>query len=144
MRIKILLIGDDPASLVADRRLLRERGLLVYAAFNPQNIPEIVAEIRPDVVFFDPSVPNNYITDAYNDFVTDLSFLSTPVIFTLSEDDIYLVTRKRTDSKNKRTAITGDIITAIKSALETNKTYHGKSHKFNTSVMVVPKIGLSA
>src|ERR1035437_3058612 len=131
MRIKILLIGNDPASLVADSQLLRERGVLVFPAFNSQNIRELVNEIKPDLVFFDPNKPNNQITDAYNNFVNDIYFTNIPVIFTLSDDDVYLVTRKRTASKNKRTNIADNIIDAIKTALQTNKIYHKKTDKIH-------------
>jgi PleD family two-component response regulator len=123
MRIKILLFGNDPVSLVPDIQLLRERGLLVFTAFNPQNIEDLVNEIKPDVVFFDTDKPGNAIRDTYNNFINNVNFTNIPVIFTLSDDDVYLVTRKRTASKSKRTNIADNIMSAIKKALQTNSTH---------------------
>ncbi|MCW3123658.1 MAG: hypothetical protein JWQ38_3150 [Flavipsychrobacter sp.] len=138
MRIKVLLIGDDPAYKVADAQLLRERGLLPFTAFNPQNIDELVAEIKPDVVFFDPHSTNNMITDAYNSFVGDITHTQTPVIFTLADDDVYLVTKKRTTAKGKRTNIADNIISAVKMALQTAKSYHKKTYKIPHQTIAIP------
>lgn len=140
MRIKILLVGDDPASTVADCQLLRERGLMVFTSFNTQNLEELVAEIKPDIVFFDPHHPNNQITDAYNSFVGDICHTRIPVIYTLSDDDVYLVTRKRTASKDKRTNIADNIIGAVKMSLQTNKTSHRKTFKIPHHNIVMPNI----
>src|ERR1035437_9774389 len=117
MKIKILLVGDKPENTETDCLLLKERGLRVITAFNLENIAELITEIKPDVVFFDPSKPNTEITGAYNNFVNDINFTKIPVIFTLSEDDVYLVTRKRTASKDKRTGLADNIVGAVKMAL---------------------------
>ncbi|MES2704915.1 MAG: hypothetical protein V4649_19925 [Bacteroidota bacterium] len=122
MRIKILLLGEDPLSVLADSQLLRDRGMLVYTAFNLLNINDLINEIKPDIVFFDPHKSSNAITDAYNSLVNGIYHTGVPVIFTLSEDDVYLVTRKRTAPKDKRTIIADNIVDAIKMALRSNKT----------------------
>src|ERR1700761_8204833 len=98
MRLKVLLIGDDPVSLVADGQLLRERGLMVFSAFNMQNITEMINEVKPDVLFFDPKQAGNEINETYNLLVSNSAFNDLPIIFTLTEDDVYLVTRKRGNS----------------------------------------------
>jgi response regulator RpfG family c-di-GMP phosphodiesterase len=134
MRIKVLLLGDDPLSVVSDAQLLRDRGLLVYTAFNLLNIEDLIKEIKPDVIFFDPHKPNIQITDVYNNLVNGIYYTSIPVIFTLSEDDVYLVTRKRTASKDRRTIIADNVIDAIKMALRSNKTYHKKEKEKNYKV----------
>lgn len=121
MRIKILLLGNDPVALVADAQLLRERGIMVYSAFNMDNIHEMILEVKPDLVFFDAHGSNQQITDVYNGMVNGIYFTNIPVVFTLSEDDVYLVTRKRTDSKDKRTIISDNMIDAIKMALRPAK-----------------------
>jgi response regulator RpfG family c-di-GMP phosphodiesterase len=129
MRLKILLLGHDPVSMVADAQLLRERSMLVYTAYNLQNINELIGEVKPDVIFFDVHKSNNEITDAYNNMIKGTHFATIPVIFTLTEDDLYLVTRKRTDTKDKRSLIADNMIDAIRLALHSNKTYHKKSVK---------------
>ena len=144
MRIKILLLGNDPVSLMSDGQLLRERGLLVFTAFNLQNIYEIINEINPDVVFFDSQKPNILLTDTYNDLVNNISSANVPVIFTLSDDTIYLVTRKWTDNKDKRTIIADNIIDAIKVALRSNKPFHKPVHKINHSTIALSNLSTRA
>ena len=126
MRIKILLLGDDPVAMMADAQLLRERNMLVFTAFNLQNISELINEVKPDLIFFDASRSNAGITQAYNDIVNGIWFTNIPVVFTLSEDDVYLVSRKRSEEKNKRTFIADNMIDAIKMALSTTKTTQKK------------------
>jgi response regulator RpfG family c-di-GMP phosphodiesterase len=126
MRIKVLLLGDNPLSVVADAQLLRDRGLLVYTAFNLMNIEELIDEIKPDVIFFDPHKPDAQITDTYNNVVNGIKYTHIPVIFTLSDDDVYLVTRKRTASKEKRSIIADNMVDAIKMSLRSNKAYAKK------------------
>ncbi len=134
MRLKILLIGDKPAALVADAQLLRERGLLVITAFNLDNINELIEEVKPDLVFFAAQQSNPRITEVYNNLVSSIYFTGIPVVFTLSEDDVYLVNRKRTESKDKRSLIADNMIDAIKMALRDTggkkvKKVHGVVHK---------------
>ena len=129
MRIKILLIGDDPVSLLADGQLLKERGLMVFSTFNLQNIDELINEVGPDLLFFDPRKSNNPINEVYNRIINGSNFNNLPIIFTLSDDDVYLVTRKRTDSKEKKNIIADNIIDALKMALRSYKTYQRKTHK---------------
>ncbi|MCD6012030.1 MAG: hypothetical protein K0Q79_1892 [Flavipsychrobacter sp.] len=129
MRIRILLLGDDPVAMVADAQLLRERNMLVFTAFNLQNITELISEVRPDVIFFDAHKSNNEITNAYNEIVNGIYFTNIPVVFTLSEDDVYLVTRKRTETKDKRSFIADNMIDAVKIALSSNKSYQKKTRK---------------
>jgi response regulator RpfG family c-di-GMP phosphodiesterase len=125
MRIKVLLFGNDPPSLVADAQLLRERNILVFPAFNLQNTDELIQEIKPDLIFFDANSSNAEITQVYNDIVNGIRFTNIPVVFTLSEDDVYLVTRKRTEEKSKRTLIADNMIDAIRMALS-SKNFHRK------------------
>ena len=118
MRIRILLVGDNPESVAADGLLLRERSLMVITTFNTQNLDEMVDEVKPDIVFFDPHGSNMPITDAYNSFLVDSRYAHIPIIFTLSEDNIYLVTRKRTAPALPGTNIVNNnIIEAVKALL---------------------------
>lgn len=123
MRLKILLLGDDPVAMVADAQLLRERNMLVFTAFNLQNLNEIIAEVRPDVIFFDAHRSNAEITNAYNELVNGIYFTNIPVVFTLAEDDVYLVTRKRTEAKDKRCFIADNMTDAVKIALSSSTSH---------------------
>jgi chemotaxis response regulator CheB len=131
MRIKVLVIGDNPAAIVPDCQLLKDRGILVFTAFNPGTIADLVDEIRPDVVFFD--IEKQDTVDAYTHFVKNLANGAIPVVYKLSADDVYLVTRKRTTLKDIRTIISRTLPEAIKTALRNNKTYLKKVFKFTPS-----------
>lgn len=144
MRIKILLIGEDPLSLLTDAQLLKERGILVYTAFYLENLQDLVQEIKPDLVFFNPHKPSGEITNVYNDFVNSIYFTHIPVVYTLSEDDVYLVTRKRTTSKDKRTIISDNIVDAVKMALRNNKTVQKKTIPMPQATIAVPIINARA
>ncbi len=121
MRIKILMLGKDPTSLIADGQLLRDRGIMVFTSFNLENVPELIKEIKPDLLFFDAAQPDDTFTELYNGIVNSIEYTKIPVIFTLSEDDVYLVTRKRTEMKEKRSMISDNIIDAVKMAMQTGK-----------------------
>jgi len=112
------MLGDNPVSMMADAQLLRQRGILAITAFNIGNINEMAGEVKPDIVFFDPHRQDNTITNAYNTFVSNPDFLRIPVIFTLADDDIYLVTRNRKKEAEPRALVADNIIDAIKMALE--------------------------
>jgi response regulator RpfG family c-di-GMP phosphodiesterase len=138
MRIKILLLGDDPISLMTDGLLLRERGLMVYTAFNLDNMDDLIREVKPDLVFFDPHQSNNKLTDAYNSLIGSIYYTHIPVIYTLSEDDVYLVTRKRTMAKAKRNSIADNIIDAVKMALHSNNHYAKNPHPKKSNKVPLP------
>lgn len=138
MRIKILLLGDYPPSLVPDTQLLRDRGMLVFTAFNLDNIDALVDEIKPDVVFFDGQHPSNLMNDAYNSFVSNERFTHIPVLFTLTEDDLYLVTKKRTEVKSKKKVIANNIISAIKMAFNVEKHQEKRTYKIHYPSIAMP------
>lgn len=123
MRIKILMAGNNPAALLADSQLLRDKGMLVYTCFNMENIHILIDEVHPDVVFFDPQKNSFFVAEAYNALLADIHFTQIPLIYTLAEDDVYLVTRKRTSSKTKRSLIVDNLIDAIKMALHNETSY---------------------
>ncbi len=138
MRIKILLLGDDPLTEIADGQLLRDRGFLVFTAFNLMNVNDLIAEVKPDLIFFNPHKLSNGITECYNNVVNGIEFTHIPVVFTLSEDDVYLVTRKRTESKDKRTIIADNVIDAIKMALRSSKTAYKKTSQVHIATIAFP------
>lgn len=138
MSIKVLLVGNDPVAMVADGQLLRDRGFLVYTTFNLDNLSELITEIKPELIFFNPHLQSDQMTDAYNNIVNGIYFTNIPVIYTLSEDDVYLITRKRTESKEKRTIISDNIIDAVKMALRSNKVHHKKSNRIHIATIPVP------
>ncbi len=117
MSIKILLISDDEKAMQADRLYLKDRGLHVHTCLYTNIINDLVNEVKPDVIFINPTLPDNQSTEVYHSFLNDIRHLDVPIIYTLSEDDVYLVNRKRTATKSKRNIIADNMIDAIKLAL---------------------------
>jgi len=117
MSLKILLIGDDERALQADKTYLIDRGLHVHSCMHTEIIDELVHEIKPDVIFINPSHPDSSTREIYHTFLSDMHLLNIPIIYTLAEDDVYLVNRKRTSTKPKRNIIADNMIDAIKVAL---------------------------
>jgi hypothetical protein len=122
MSLKILLIGDDERAMLADKMYLKDRGLYVHTCLYSGIIDDLVAEIKPDLIFVNPSHPDNATRDAYQNFLNDINLVGVPIVYTLSEDDVYLVNRKRTLTKPKRNIIADNMIDAIKLALTNPKT----------------------
>ena len=122
------MVGNDPVALVADGQLLRDRAMLVHTTFNLENIPEIIIEVKPNIIFFDSTKKSNLITEAYNNIINSIYFKNIPVIFTLSENDMYLVTPKRTEMGERKKLTADNIIKAIKMALTIGNNHHHKQH----------------
>jgi response regulator RpfG family c-di-GMP phosphodiesterase len=114
--LRILIIGNDLQLLRADGDVLTQRGMRVYICDKCQNAAEMVEEVKPDLVFVDPKKPDKITTDVYHSLLDNIRYASLPIIFTLSEDDVYLVNRKRTAMKDRRYIISDNIVDAIKMA----------------------------
>jgi hypothetical protein len=121
MDIRILMTCDTNTS--ADAEMLKDKGFQVYTC-EQSILSEMIDEIHPDVIFINPEHKDVMSTTAYNNLYNNLldnvHFASYPVIYTLSEDDVYIVNRKRTASKDKRTVIADNVIDGIKTALINN------------------------
>jgi DNA-binding NtrC family response regulator len=138
MRIKILLVGDDPVSLMADGQVLRDRGMLVFTTFNTDNLHDLISEINPDLLFFDPKTQDKRTADTYNDIINDSNYAGIPVIYTLSEDEVYLITQKKTETKVRKSLTADNMTTAIKEALYSNKSHHKKAGKTINPTLLPP------
>jgi response regulator RpfG family c-di-GMP phosphodiesterase len=124
MSLKILLISDNDKAMQADRIYLKDRGLHVHTCLFTGIINDLVAEVKPDIIFINPTEPDNQSTEIYHSFLNDIRHLDVPVIYTLSEDDVYLVSKKRTAAKSKRNIIADNMIDAIKLGL--TRTQHAE------------------
>ncbi len=124
MSLKILLIGDNERAMLADKVYLKDRGLYVHSCLytNPDVVDDLVKEVKPDLIFINPSQSDSGTRHIYQQFLNDLNLVSIPIIYTLMEDDVYLVNRKRTIAKPKRNIIADNMIDAIKQALTTPNT----------------------
>ena len=119
MNLGVLMIGNDPGYLAADVSVLRQRGFRVYTSVNPEITEELVDEVKPDVIFINWQQPVKESTDLYHEVLDNIRFVCIPVVYTLAEDDVYLVNRKRTAIREKRNDICDNIVDAIKTALST-------------------------
>lgn len=120
MSLRILMIGNDSGYLDTDAQLLREKGIRVYVSENTGIVHDMIEEVKPDVVFFNWQTPDNQSADTYHSVLDNIRFASLPVIYTLSEDDVYLVNRKRTASRDQRSLICDSMMAAIRAALLTS------------------------
>lgn len=119
MRLKVLLTGKDRNCHTPDAEMLTERGLLVYRC-EEKSVDQMIDEVQPDVVIINPLDDSESSTSLYNRLLSSIKYARLPLIYTLSEDDVYLVNRKRTALKGLRNFIVDNLIDGIKTALSTS------------------------
>ncbi|MCB0696746.1 MAG: hypothetical protein KDC07_05245 [Chitinophagaceae bacterium] len=120
MRLKVLLTGKDRFDHEADAELLRERGFLVYRC-KETSVNDMIEELHPDVLIINPIDEEQSSTNLYNRLLDNIKYAKLPLIYTLLEDDVYLVNRKRTSARGKRNFIVDNIIDGIRTALGGNR-----------------------
>ncbi|MBA3827355.1 MAG: hypothetical protein H0X33_00310 [Taibaiella sp.] len=143
MRFKVLMLSDDPTYANADIQLLRDKGILVYTCYNTDNMNTLVDEVAPDVLFINGTHPENYL-NVYNAILSTDNMAKIPVVYTLTEDEVYLVNRKRTNEKGKLDIITNNITDAIKMALRSNKSYVPHVHVRVSPLYPFDMVGIRA
>lgn len=116
MGIKVLMLGGDETYMLPDAQLLRDRGFWVYTC-KTDNVDEVIREIQPELVFVNPNDPGLGSTKVYHHLLDSVEFASVPLIYTLAEDEVYLVNRKRTSIKERRNFTSDNIIDGIRIAL---------------------------
>jgi len=127
MRIKVLMVGDDPVFSIADARILKNKNVLVYNTYNVDNLDALVDEIRPNIIFINASCPDNYI-NTYKGVINDDRYVKVPVIYTLAEDNVYLVNKPISSSKERRKIIAESVVDAVKISLRNKKHLSTKSN----------------
>jgi len=90
MRLKVLMVVNKGNETHPDAEMLKERGMLVYTC-NDAIAEDMVEELVPDVVLINPVVPNAGITKAYRKLLKNKFHFHIPVIYTLTEDEQYLI-----------------------------------------------------
>lgn len=125
MSLKILLIGDNEKAMLADKVYLKDRGLYVHSCLytNTEVVDDLVGEVKPDLIFINPAQSDSGTRHIYQEFLNDINLVAIPIVYTMAEDDVYLVNRKRTVAKPKRNIIADNMIDAIKQALTTPQTH---------------------
>lgn len=118
MRLKVLLTGKDKFSQEADAEFLRERGFLVYRC-DEHVISDMIEELKPDVLIINPTEDQPSASNLYRRLLKSIKYAALPLIYTLSEDDTYIVNSRR-NIRNKTSYIVDNIIDGIKAALNTN------------------------
>lgn len=117
MSMRILMVGDDPRQLAVDTEVLKQRNFRVYTCTNHELINELIEEIKPEVVFVNPGQPTEASNTVYHQLMDNVRYARLPVVYTLSEDDVYLVNRKRTSFKENRNVMADSMIEALKIAM---------------------------
>jgi len=118
MAALVLIIGNDKERLQKNRRRLSKEGFTVALCTDCQNITHRIDKIKPDVVLINTTSITHQSTDIYNNLVDTVRYAALPVIFALSEDDVYLVNRRRTSQPETRSVIANTAIDAVHKALE--------------------------
>ena len=118
MGLRILLIGDDLNHLKTDGALLRSKGCRVYFCVNEGLVNKMIEETRPDVVYINTQFHDEHSSALYNTLIDNIQHVSLPVIYTLSENDVYLVNRKRTALKERRYMTSNNLLDAIRISFE--------------------------
>lgn len=116
MRLKILLTGNDKSDHESDAELLRDKGFLVYRC-KEAAVNDMIEEVHPDVLIINPIDEQPSDTNLYQRILKSVKYAKLPLIYTLSEDDIYLVNPRRTTASEKRKFIVDNIVDGIKTAL---------------------------
>jgi DNA-binding NtrC family response regulator len=119
MRMRILMVGDDQNYMTPDAELLKERGFAVYTC-SYDKVSEMISETKPALIYINSGDPGAESTNAYHGILDNIQYASLPVVYTLAEDDVYLVNKKRTASRDKRNMICDNLIDSIKTALLNN------------------------
>ncbi|MEZ5016541.1 MAG: hypothetical protein R2800_05770 [Flavipsychrobacter sp.] len=126
MNFRILMLGGDSEAMIPDAEYLRNRGFRVYTCAN-ELADEMISEIVPDVVFVNPNNPGLSSTKLYHELLDNVKFSSIPLIYTLAEDEVYLVNTKRTAPKSKRNFTADNIIDGIRLAITKPKKNKAKT-----------------
>lgn len=121
MRLKILLTGKDKFSHEPDAEMLRERGFLVYRC-DENAVNDMIDEVHPDVLIINRTVEDQQPSSKlYKRLLRSIKHAKLPLIYTLAEDDMYLVNRSRTIAKEAKNFIADNIIDGIKTALDNGR-----------------------
>lgn len=118
MRLKVLLTGHDKFNHEPDAELLREKGFLVYRC-EETTVNDMIDEVKPDVLIINPTDEQPSDSSLYQRILRSIKYARLPLIYTLSEDDVYLVNRKR-NTREKGNFIVDNIIDGIRTALDGN------------------------
>ena len=119
MRLKVLLTGKDKYQHMSEAEMLKERGFLVYRC-EEAVLDAMIDEVKPDVVIINPIMDEKAGTTLYQRLLKNIKYKALPLIYTLSEDDVYIVNRARTRLKGVRNFIVDNIVDGIKTALTAN------------------------
>jgi hypothetical protein len=117
MRLKILMVTNGGSESCPDAEVLKERGMLVYTC-NDVIAEDMVAELSPDVVLVNPDVPSAGITKTYHKL---LRHFKIPIVYTLAEDEQYLVNIRNKANKLVK-LVTDNIIDGIRNSVSRSVT----------------------
>lgn len=115
MRLKVLLTGKDRYHHEPDAEMLKEKGFLVYRC-DEEVVKDMIEELHPDVLIINPTDDNHPATTLYHRLLKSIKYARLPLIYTLAEDDVYLVNGHRS-RRSRNSFIVDNIVDGIKTAL---------------------------
>lgn len=106
------MVTNSESESCPDAEVLKERGMLVYTC-SDAIAEDMVVELSPDVVLVNPNVPSAGITKAYHKL---LRHFKIPVVYTLAEDEQYLVNIRNKANKLVK-LVTDNIVDSIRNSV---------------------------
>lgn len=138
-----MILADNPCNEIADIRLLKDNHFLVYTLYNTGNVDDTIKELQPNIILIN-GLSKHHLTEAYTAILSNESCLDIPVVYTLDEDDVYLVSTNRLFNTKKM--VTDNLVQAIKIAVCNNKKQIVPSHAGRVKLLscYMQSLGLSA
>lgn len=113
MNLRILMISDEKKLLYQDKKLLSEKGFEVFISDSSASMSWMINKVNPGAVLIGAKNMEENSTRLYHEFLDNLLFAHLPVIFALSEAEVYIINRKRTINKEKRSFICSNVTDAV-------------------------------
>lgn len=114
MNIRVLVVGNSEENIQPEAEMLKNRGFVAYTG-HESTVEEMIEEVKPHVVYFNAANPDSKTTRVYHTLLKKMRINHIPVVYTLAEDDAYIV--NKTVSRQKKSYILDNIVDSIKIAL---------------------------
>ncbi|RYZ51529.1 MAG: hypothetical protein EOP49_11500 [Sphingobacteriales bacterium] len=114
----VLLVENKGKAGGSRKGFLQALGYQVKLCSVAAQIDKLITAHRPAIVFINSEHTDYLSTSVYNNLLDNVSIASIPLVYTLSENDVYLVNRKRTASRNDRDFFASSVAEACNLALQ--------------------------
>ena len=116
MRIRVLLVSMDKANGKRDQQILTDQGFQVFHC-DSDKVPEKAGEIQPEIILINSAEEVKGENNLYNTLSNNVLLARFPIVFTLAENEVYLINRSRTAMKEDRYLISNSLFDAMNQAV---------------------------